>query len=334
MGVEVGKHTNNCEEMWVQNGCQGVFNLCGTPVQCGYLGNGQQRCSLSQKLPLRQSVFRVLNLKLNKCLSANQYTKPGSQISAVRCDKYSKKQQWTYVPTGELDAGRVKNKFGICLAMKKVEEEYKVEMNSCNERSENQKWVYNFDTGSFKSLKLDLCMYADVNTHKVSIRNCSLMIGINNWIFETLEKAKAVKNVETVSVITQLSTNGGGNECIASPGSYGCLDKNTLWVDSGCRADFSCNGEIVRCESHRQLFAYSTAKCTCKNCNIPGILVSVKEEKSNTMCRYGKTYKCIDENKLEVTNGCRAIFDCNGKDVHCSSSGKKRQTCSCNSCML
>ena len=114
---------------------------------------------------------------------------------------------------------------------------------------------------------------------------------------------------------------------IGVPASYGCKDKNTLWVSNGCRADFNCAGETVNCES----WGYGNTECRCKSCKISN--VELTKTISRSECIKGKTYGCWSKHEMWVFNGCRGEFQCDGKSITCESKGYNMKKCKCDNCI-
>jgi|GEM_PF-94942 len=102
-----------------------------------------------------------------------------------------------------------------------------------------------------------------------------------------------------VSLVRQLS----GSSCNYNWG----YDDTGIWVDGGCRAEFSVNygwdqpgaeGNIMVCESHNYQRNYCTAY-------LGGRDVFLLRQVSNSSCINNWGY---DQNGVWVTNGCRAEF--------------------------
>lgn len=109
-------------------------------------------------------------------------------------------------------------------------------------------------------------------------------------------------NVETrygVNFIRQLSN--------ASCNNHWGYDQSGIWVDNGCRAEFSINyswdqagaeGNILICESLRYKRNYCSAYLNGRD-------VFIQRQLSNSSCLNNWGY---DRNGVWVTNGCRAEF--------------------------
>jgi len=100
--------------------------------------------------------------------------------------------------------------------------------------------------------------------------------------------------------------------------TFGCeKDRNMLWVDGSCRADFRLDGADITCGS----IANSGRYTECSRCDF-----KVTKQLSTQPCIRGKTFGCRN-NKLWVRNGCRAVFEVNGEDIECGSRGSKFREC-------
>jgi len=166
----------------------------------------------------------------------------------------------------------------------------------------------------------------------------------HNYKYATCNLTKSLEKFCSCSTITEevkqstssckLNVKSGQNGL----GGFGFVDKNTMWVDQGCRSSFRLSDpqQEISCSSHN--YKYATCKLTKpleKFCGCSTIAVKSKLSvssctlnlKSGTNGKGG--FGFTDKNTMWVDKGCRASFQLTNpkQEVSCSSVGYKYASC-------
>lgn len=127
---------------------------------------------------------------------------------------------------------------------------------------------------------------------------------------QSINNGKSVCPIDTSHGV-QLSRQISKNDCVR--GKDWGFDENSVWVDNGCRAEFTVGGAVVRTTIPMTSSTRSTVVCESQNnalnrCAANTIYgVTLARQLSNNMCVRGQTWG-YDADGIWVTRGCRGEF--------------------------